>query len=184
MLARLCLLMAVVLAALLLAGGPAAASLGGDAAAGGQLSERVQAGRVRCDRLSGADFDRLGEYAMDRMTGSRVVHAALDRRMAAMMGSASAERMHELVGRRFARCATASLGPRSPDWSWMRAGAWRHMSGADWQRLRSSWMGPAMMGAGRDGWSGAAVTAVAIAALLAGALLVLVARRPRQQMHT
>jgi hypothetical protein len=175
MLDRLRLVIAVLVPALLLAAAPAVASLGDDVAAGRRLSDRLQAGSTRCAALSPPEFERVGEYAMQRMAGSLGAHAALDRRMTAMMGAAAAERMHKLMGRRFAGCATAGAG-----WSWMRAGAWRHMTAADWQRVRSSWMGPAMMSGARGGWSAAAVAAVAMAALLAGAFVALLARGRRR----
>jgi hypothetical protein len=154
MIVRPLLLLGALAAALLAAAPPAAAA-------------------TRCDRLDRAGFERLGEQAMGRMTGSSAVHAALDRRMIAVMGPAAAARMHELMGRRFAGCATGSAG-----WAWMRAGAWRHMSAADWRRVRAAWMGPAMMRGGSSGWSAAAI---AVAAGLAGAALVLLVMRGRRR---
>lgn len=136
------------------------------------VSPPAAAQTTRCAGLSAADFERLGEQAMERMTGSISVHAALDRRMAAVMGPAAAARMHELMGRRFAGRATGSA-----TWSWMRGGAWRHMSAGDWRRVRSTWMGPAMMRGGTGGWSTAALVVAAGLVGAALALLVMLGRR-------
>lgn len=122
-----------------------------------------------------------------------------------MMGDANTERMHELMGRRYAGCSTQGAGAgmtgpgmmaggagaasgggwgammASGDFAWMRNGAWRHMSRADWQRVGSSWMGPGMMSR-TDGWSTGAVLAVVLGGLALGGLaMYAMLRRPRRR---
>jgi hypothetical protein len=147
-------------AAFVLAAVPALASLGGEVAAGRQVAQRVDTGAVTCSGLEDTDFEHLGEYVMGRMLGSSSTHAAINARMAAMIGDTSAEGMHELMGRRYAGCPTGGAGAaggmmggaavsggwaammRSRDFAWMRDGAWRHMSLTGWQAVGVRWMGP------------------------------------------
>ena len=138
---------------------------------------------------------------MERMLGSRSVHEAMNERMASMLGDTNSERMHELMGRRYAGCGTAAAGGammrsgmmagpgwaammRSQDFAWMRTGAWRHMSRADWQRTGAGWMGPGMMSRTDHGWSSAAVVALVLGALAVGGLAVYaLLQRPWRRDH-
>ena len=188
---RVSLIFALVVAVLAAAAAPALASLADEVATGQQVAQRLQAGATSCTTLSGAEFEHLGEYVMERMLGSRAAHQAMNDRMTAMMGDANTERMHELMGRRYAGCGTqgAGAGMMRPgmmgagaasgggwgammapgDSAWMRNGAWRHMSRADWQRVGTAWMPPRMMSR-NDGWSTAAVLAVVLGGLALGGL--------------
>lgn len=182
------LLVAALSAAILgVAAAPALASLADEVAAGRQVARQLDAGRVGCSDLDDADFEHLGEYAMERMLGSRATHEALNARMSSTMGAAGTDRMHELMGRRYAGCGASGAGMGggwgvmmgARDLAWMRNGAWRHMSRADWQRLGATWMGPGMMSGADDGWSTGAVLAVVVGALALGALgIYAVLRRP------
>ena len=190
---RVSFIFALVVAVLAVAAAPALAALADEVAAGRQVAQRLQAGATSCDKLSDADFEHLGEYVIERVIGSRAAHQAVKGRMTAMMGEANTERMHELMGRRYAGCDTQGAGPgmmrpgmmggsagaasgggwgammASGDFDWMRNGAWRHMSRADWQQVGSSWMGPGMMSKS-GGWSTAAVLAVVLGGLAFGGL--------------
>jgi hypothetical protein len=170
-----------------LSAGPAIASRADEVAAGRQVAQELRDGKAECSRLSADDFEHLGEYVMERMLGSRSAHVAMNERMESMLGDASGERMHELMGRRYAGCDTAAAGGammRSQDFAWMRTGAWRQMSRADWQRTRASWMGPGMMSRTDHGWSSAAVVALVLGALTAGGLaLYAVLLRPWRRRH-
>ena len=66
------------------------------------------------------------------------------------------------------------------NFSWMRNGAWQHMTRADWQRAGGHMMGSGwMMDAGGSGWSTGAIIAVVLGALVLGGLAVYAAlRRP------
>jgi hypothetical protein len=205
---RVSLILALIAAVLAGAAAPALASLADDVAAGRGTAQRLQAGATSCNKLSGADFEHLGEYVMERMAGSRTAHQAMNDRMTAMMGDANAERTHELIGRRYAGCGTQGagagmMGPgmmgggsgaasgggwgammASGDFAWMRGGAWRHMSRTDWQRVASAWMGPGMMSR-TGGWSTTAVLAVVLGGLALGALAVYaVLGRPRRRRRS
>jgi hypothetical protein len=199
---RVSLVFGLVVAVLAVAVAPALASLAGEVAVGRGVAQRLQAGATSCDKLSDADFEHLGEYVMERMLGSRTDHRAMNDRMTAMIGDANTERIHELMGRRYAGCGTQGagagmMGPgmmgggsgaasgggwaammASGDFAWMRDGAWRHMSRADWQRVGTAWMGPGMMSR-TAGWSTAAVLAVVLGGLALGGLaMYTMLRRP------
>jgi hypothetical protein len=183
-----------------LTAGPAFASLADEVAAGRQVAQELRGGKTECSGLATDDFEHLGEYVMERMLGSRSAHEAMNERMASMLGDTNSERMHELLGRRYAGCGTAAgggammgsgmmAGPgwgammRSQDFAWMRTGAWRQMSRADWRRTGASWMGPGMMSRTDHGWSSAAVVALLLGALAVGGLAVYALLRPRRRHH-
>jgi len=184
---RVSLILALIVAAV--GAAPALASLADEVAAGREVAQRLQGGASNCNKLSDADFEHLGEYVMERMLGSRADHRAMNDRMTATMGDSRTERMHELIGRRYAGCGTPGSGARmmgpgmlgagagdswgammaSSGFAWMRNGAWRHMSRADWQRVSNSWMGPGMMSR-TAAWSTGAVLAVVLGGLALGGL--------------
>ena len=205
MFTRTVLLIVAASAALAAPVAPAFAALGDEVAAGGTIAKQVRAGTADCAKLSDSDFEHLGEYVMEQLVGSRAAHEAMNQRMAAMMGTAAEERMHQLMGRRYAGCTSgaaagtgmmggggmmAGAGPMaagvggaammmSPDVSWMRDGSWQHMSRTQWRNMQRSWMGPGMMNAGGTGWGVGEVLAVVFGALLIVGLLALLAvRRP------
>lgn len=80
---------------------------------GARVLRAVEDGKRPCADLSTQEFERVGEYAMGRMAGSTSAHRSMNDLMARMMGARTEERMHELLGRRFAGCArpgTANFG--------------------------------------------------------------------------
>ena len=191
-----CLL--VFLAVLLLIPAVASASLADEQRQGAAMVAQLQSGAKSCGDLSGEDFDHIGEYVMGRALGSTSAHAAMNERMTLMLGERREQRMHQLMGARFAGCATTSgaggsvMGPgmmggsygdwgsmmRSGDWSWMMGGNWRTMSRQDWQRPQRQWMGTSAASSGHGGWSPWAIAAVALgAALLVTLAVVAVIRR-------
>ena len=134
-----------VAAALALGGLLAPVAMGASAEQqGAQTLRSHEAGQRPCSSLTPDDFDRIGEYVMGRMLGSSGAHGAMDRQMAAMMGSRGDRQAHEFMGRRFAACATgtppvafgAAMGM-------MGAGMMGSSYGGDASALRS--------GAGRSG---------------------------------
>jgi hypothetical protein len=140
------------------------ASLADEQRPGHDLAAQLQSGAKSCRELSGDVFDHLGEYVMGRALGSTTVHRAMNDRMRPMLGARGEQRMHELMGQRFAGCLNGStaagagtgMGPgmmcgaygnggwgammRSGNWGWMMGGAWRSMSRQDWPRLQHQWM--------------------------------------------
>jgi hypothetical protein len=200
MLNRTLLSLAYVFAALTLAA-PAVASVDGDAQLGRAVIQRLQARTASCETLTGTDFEHVGEYVTGRMAGSLRLHEAMNARMRAVLGADNEQRMHELMGRRYAGCASPSgqtIGPAmmgargwsaksmwgpmmaTGDWDWMRDGNWQHLSQADWQRVSDQWMGPGMMHGNGTGWSTAGVLAAVVGAFaLLGGLLA-VRRRTRR----
>lgn len=157
------------------AAGPASAALSDEVSAGQSLARQLQARKTTCDRLGTADFEHLGEYVMNRMTGSLQLHGAMNERMRSVMGAGNEERMHVLMGQRYAGCASTGsvgtmMGPGmmggqgwtddstwgpmmgARGWDWMRDGNWQHMSRAEWQRISDQWMGPGMTRAADSGW--------------------------------
>ena len=198
MIARISTVAALVTGALALLASPALASLGSEVARGQQVAAQVQAGKVSCSKLSDSDFEHLGEYVMDRMIGSRSTHQAMNDRMESMMGTDTADRMHEALGRRFADCPGGGAGGMmggammggggmmgAGNWSWMRNGSWRHMTQAQWRNAANSIMGGGWMmsGNGNGGWHTAAVVGAVLIALLLGGLIVYAIVRIEQRRH-
>lgn len=187
---------------LLLVPGAAFASLADEQRQGGELAAQLRSGAATCDDLSNEDFDHVGEYVMRRFLGSTAAHQAMNDRMRAMMGDQGEQRMHQLLGRRYAGCSgTAGASPgggmgpgmmggyngngdggwgpmmRSGDMNWMMGGNWRAMKRQDWQRLQRQWLGTKAGGNGTDRWSVMAIVAVTLGATLLVALAVIILRR-------
>lgn len=139
---------------------------------------------------------------MNRMTGSLQLHGAMNERMRSVMGAENEERMHVLMGQRYAGCTSSgSAGPMmgsgmmggrgwsddstwgpmmdTRDWDWMRDGNWQDMSRADWERVSDQWMGPGMMRSDDNGWRARDYVLGGLGLLLAAGLIgVLLAWRP------
>ena len=77
----------VALAATFTTTAPASAALNDEVGAGQSLARQLQAGKTTCDRLATDDFEHLGEYVMNRMTGSLQRHGAMNERMRSVMGA-------------------------------------------------------------------------------------------------
>ena len=73
---RLVSLFVVALAALGVAATPALASVGDEVSVGKAVAGQLYAGEASCTTLTDPQFERLGEYVMDRMAGLRTAHAA------------------------------------------------------------------------------------------------------------
>lgn len=106
---RLPTLVAALLALAGLGAGTAVAA--GDEQRGAQILDLAQSGELDCDRLDAADFAAVGEVVMGRMLGSPEAHDGMDQMMASMMGGSGLDRMHEVMGLRFAGCGN----PRFPE---------------------------------------------------------------------
>ena len=194
---RLSILLAVFAGILAFGASSALASLSDEVNGGKATAARVDAGTTRCENLSTTDFEHLGEYVMERMSGSRSAHEAMNARMEAMIGSENTDRMHAAIGRSYAGCATGTgsgmmggtgmIGGTGgwgtmmgSGYAWMRNGAWQHMTRADWQRAGGYMMGQGwMMDGGGSGWSSGAIIAAVLGALALGGLAVYtLLRRP------
>ncbi len=77
----------------------------GEVQRGAALLGAVQNGQRSCGHLIKADFQAVGEFAMQRMVGSVRAHEAMDRAMTRMMGPSGLESMHRYMGERFSGCA-------------------------------------------------------------------------------
>ena len=139
---------AVLAAAFVLVGLTAAPALAAtEAQQGAQLLRKIEAGSVSCGSLKTGDFDHIGEYVMERMLGSASAHEAMNRQMAAMMGSRGETQAHVFMGQRFAGCATG----RAP----AAFGAMMGMMGAGMMGSVYGGTGSStMMGSGSRGTSG------------------------------
>lgn len=71
---------------------------------GAGLLRAVEDGERDCADLSAADFEAIGEFAMGRMLGSPQAHESMDQLATRMMGAGGLERMHQVMGQRFAAC--------------------------------------------------------------------------------
>jgi hypothetical protein len=186
------------LGALLIAAAPAGAAPADEVSAGRTVAGQLQAGTVGCSTLTATQFERLGEFVMERMVGSRAGHEAMNERMTQALGAENADRMHELLGRSYAGCAggnatSVPMGPAmmgatgsgggwgammsSPAWRWMHDGAGQQMSAGAWRDLAANMMG-SRYSAHHHGWSAAGVVAAVLGALVAGVLVALLLRRP------
>lgn len=149
-----------------------------DARAGQRLAEQVERGATSCRALDDRELAQLGEFVMERMTGSVDLHRAMDRRMETIWGSAGAARMHTLMGARFAGCATTAGGAGSTMGPGMMAG--RGWSRSTAGRVGAAWFGPGMMAVGHDsGWQTRDTVLVILAGTLATALVAVLALRRR-----
>ena len=189
----------VSLALVLLAPAVAFASLADEQRQGRDLITQLQSGATSCGDLSAEDFDHIGEYIMGRALGSTSAHQAMNERMRLMMGDQSEQRMHQLMGERFAGCSGTNssggtgMGPgmmggstgndgwgsmmSSGDYSWTMGGNWRSMTRQDWQRLQQQWLGTSATTG--HGWSPWVIAGVTLAAALLAALAALaLVRRP------
>lgn len=83
----------------------ASASTQAEAGRGATILRAVQNENRTCRQLSGADFEAVGELAMQRMVGSPRAHEVLDRAMATMMGARGLDAMHRFLGERATGCA-------------------------------------------------------------------------------
>lgn len=157
----------------------------GEGQQGAQLLRRIEAGSASCGSLKTEDFDRIGEYVMGRMLGAASAHEAIDRQMAATMGSRGLTQAHVYMGQRFAGCAAG----RAPNafgamMGMMGAGMMGSVYGSGGYGMGSGYDG--MMGFGHtpasrrsDGWgSGDTVVAILMGLLLAVALVALATWRP------
>ena len=71
---------------------------------GQALLQAVDGGQRSCTDLTPADFEAIGEFAMGRMLGSAQAHESMDQLATQMMGAGGLERMHQVMGQRFAAC--------------------------------------------------------------------------------
>jgi hypothetical protein len=141
---------------------------------------------------------------MERMVGSRSVHAAMNARMDQTMGSPNTDQMHQLLGRSYAGCTTGTASGAAPmgsgmmggtgggvmrwsammsssAWSWMHDGSWQHMTRGDWQQLATTMMGTGFSSGSGGGLSAWALLAAVFGGLvLAGAIAIAVSRRRRR----
>lgn len=198
----------VALTLVLFAPSTALASLADEQNQGRELAGQLRSGAKTCGDLSADDFEHIGEYVMGHMLGSTSAHQAMNDRMRLMMGDQGEERMHQLIGKRFAGCANGSannsgtaMGPgmmngyggnggwgpmmNSSDYSWMMGGTWRNMTRQDWQRLQRQWLGTSATTSSHHGWSTLAIIAAALGAVLLGALATIaVTRQPFRRSPT
>ncbi len=95
------------LAVAALLGAPiASAAEQGEVERGAAILGAVQNNQRTCADLTNADFEAVGEFAMQRMVGSARTHEAMDRAMTQMMGPSGLDSMHRYLGQRFSGCAS------------------------------------------------------------------------------
>ena len=85
------------------------ASTASEERAGARILGSVENGQRSCGELPVADFEKVGDYAMGRMVGSTRAHERMDSLMKQMMGQPATDRMHVVMGKRFAGCGQASV---------------------------------------------------------------------------
>lgn len=103
------------------------------------LLSALERGEIECSDLGGEDYAAIGELVMGRMVASVQAHEEMDELMARMMGQTGRDRMHEVMGQRFAGCGQPGL----------RSGFGQMMGVIGMMGGRSGGLGPAgMMGGG------------------------------------
>ncbi len=70
--------------------------------AGKALYGQLQEKQVSCSNLTQDNYEQLGEYFMDQMTGTG--HASMDSMLSTMMGERGDQAMHIALGERFSGC--------------------------------------------------------------------------------
>lgn len=84
--------------------GPPASRAESAESRGQALLQAVDSGQRTCTDLTPADFEAIGEFTMGRMLGSPQAHESMDQLATRMMGAGGLERMHQVMGQRFAAC--------------------------------------------------------------------------------
>ena len=80
-------------------------------AAGQALYQQLQSGQVQCNALTQNDFENLGEYFMQQVTGAG--HPAMDAMISNMMGEEGNTAIHIAWGERYSGCNGNESGARS-----------------------------------------------------------------------
>jgi hypothetical protein len=157
---------------------------------GQRLSDFLRSGQQRCSDRSADDFELIGEYAMGRYLANLEAHAAMNRRMALMMGRAGEQRMRAALGHRYSGCsggpASGWVGAMSSMMSGRSGGPGSGvgpgmMGGNEYEdrsRYRSTMMGSGLYGDSDIGVQGVVLIAIAAAAL-GGGLVALMQYRHR-----
>ena len=78
-------------------------------AAGQTLYQKLQSGQARCSSLTQSDFENLGEYFMQQVTGAG--HPAMDAMISSMMGGEGDTAIHVAWGERYSGCDTSATLP-------------------------------------------------------------------------
>lgn len=103
------LLFASILPALAFAQAASADELSAAVAAGQALSAKLVGEQASCASLADADYEKLGEYYMDRMMGTS--HAAMNAALIARLGENGEEQMHIVMGKRMSGCDPQAAYP-------------------------------------------------------------------------
>ena len=168
----------------------AAPNLSQEEARGEAIAESLRAGRTPCGEISAAEFELVGESAMGRYLGSETAHAAMNSRMARMMGQAGERRMHVALGYRYSGCP----GCPASGWVGPMAGMMRHLGsgrGTDMMNVaetegRVGYPGT-MMGTGSHGSGDLSTIGIVLVALASAALgasaATLLSSRSRSKSH-
>lgn len=163
----------------------ARADLSSEVAQGQDLAESVQSGSRDCSQLSEADFELVGEFAMDSYLGNRTAHEAMNARMTQMMGEQGEAAMHTSLGHRYTGCPGGADGAWAMPMAGMMGGAGDYGSGywsgsddydggSNGPMMGFQHPGPAADG---GGIGAAAVVGIALGAALLGGLMVAAAYR-------
>ena len=99
----------MVLSGALFFGGPALAGGQTTPDRGGQLLAQIERGQTKCSDLDHSGYAAIGEFAMGRMVGSAQTHEAMDGLIVQMMGKTGVDRIHDVMGQRFAGCGAAAM---------------------------------------------------------------------------
>lgn len=79
-------------------------------AEGQKLFDDLQNQLISCDKLTDADFEKVGEYVMSKMFGDNTTaHIAMNNKMKSSHGEEGEVAMHERIGKNVTGCYTDAL---------------------------------------------------------------------------
>ena len=90
-----------------------------DIQTGQELYNKFQSKQVTCSELKDADFEKIGEYLMDRSFGGNTnAHIQMNNNMKQMMGENAEEQMHIRLGENATQCNINKQGGGIPMMGW------------------------------------------------------------------
>ena len=90
-------------------------------ARGKALWQELGAKQISCNQLTQDNYEQLGEYFMDQMTG--IGHESMDSAMSQMMGEQGDQAMHIAMGQRLSGCVP-NAGFQNGAWGQVMQGGW------------------------------------------------------------
>lgn len=81
-----------------------------DIQTGQDLYSKLKNKQITCSELNDDDFEKIGEYVMDKQFSNTQQHIQMNERAKQMMGENGEEQMHIRIGRNAANCNSGNQG--------------------------------------------------------------------------